>query len=106
MPPDLVLELAIVVSYAASSIRMHVGDNSFKELFAIAIAVVGGTLMTGGFGSIIGVAFGAITVGLVANAVFFIPSIDGAWFRVFVGAILLAAVFANERIRKRITGGI
>ncbi|MEP0941766.1 MAG: ABC transporter permease [Rhizobiaceae bacterium] len=80
--------------------------GNLQELFAIAIAVVGGTLMTGGFGSIIGVVFGAITVGLVANAVFFIPSIDGAWFRVFLGAILLAAVFANERIRKRITGGI
>ncbi|MGV6847313.1 MAG: ABC transporter permease [Marinibacterium sp.] len=80
--------------------------GNLMELFAIAIAVVGGTLMTGGFGSVIGVVFGAITVGLVSNAVFFIPAIDGAWFRVFVGAILLAAVFANERIRKRITGGI
>lgn len=80
--------------------------GNLMELFAIAIAVVGGTLMTGGFGSILGVVFGSITVGLVANAVFFIPAIDGAWFRVFLGAILLAAVFANERIRKRITGGI
>ena len=78
----------------------------FKELEAIAIAVVGGILMTGGFGSIVGVNFGAVTFGLVANAVFFIPWIDGAWFRVFVGTVLLAAVFANERIRKRITGGI
>ena len=56
----------------------------FKELEAIAIAVVGGILMTGGFGTIIGVVFGAVTFGLVANAVFFIPWIDGAWFRVFV----------------------
>ena len=78
----------------------------FKELEAIVIAVVGGILMTGGFGSIVGVVFGAVTFGLVANAVFFIPWIDGAWFRVFVGTVLLAAVFANERIRKRITGGI
>ena len=78
----------------------------FKELEAIAIAVVGGILMTGGFGTIVGVIFGAVTFGLVANAVFFIPWIDGAWFRVFVGTVLLAAVFANERIRKRITGGI
>ena len=78
----------------------------FKELEAIAIAVVGGILMTGGFGTIVGVVFGAITFGLVANAVFFIPWIDGAWFRVFVGTVLLAAVFANEQIRKRITGGI
>ena len=80
--------------------------GNLMELFAIAIAVVGGTLMTGGFGTVLGVVFGAITVGLVANAVFFIPAIDGAWFRVFLGTILLAAVFANERIRKRITGGI
>ena len=78
----------------------------FKELEAIAIAVVGGILMTGGFGTIIGVVFGAVTFGLVANAVFFIPWIDCAWFRVFVGTVLLLAVFANERIRKRITGGI
>ena len=58
--------------------------GNLMELFAIAIAVVGGTLMTGGFGTVLGVVFGAITVGRGANA----------------------AVFANERIRKRITGGI
>lgn len=80
--------------------------GNLMELNAIAIAVVGGTLMTGGFGSIIGVVFGAVTFGLVANAVFYIPWLDGSWYRVFVGAVLLAAVFANERIRKRITGGI
>lgn len=80
--------------------------GNLKELEAIAIAVVGGTLMTGGFGSVLGVIFGAVTVGLVANAVFYIPWIDGSWYRIFVGTVLLAAVFANERIRKRITGGI
>lgn len=80
--------------------------GNLKELEAIAIAVVGGTLMTGGFGSVIGVAFGAITFGLVANAVFFIPAIDGSYYRVFVGVVLLTAVFLNESVRKRITGGI
>ncbi|MBY6115923.1 ABC transporter permease [Mameliella alba] len=80
--------------------------GNLMELNAIAIAVVGGTLMTGGFGSVIGVAFGAVTFGLVANAVFYIPWLDGSFYRVFVGVVLLAAVFANERIRKRITGGI
>jgi simple sugar transport system permease protein len=80
--------------------------GNLKELEAIAIAVVGGTLMTGGFGSVIGVAFGAITFGLVANAVFFIPAIDGAYYRVFVGVVLLTAVFLNESVRKRITGGL
>lgn len=80
--------------------------GNLKELEAIAIAVVGGTLMTGGFGSVIGVMFGAVTFGLVANAVFFIPAIDGSYYRVFVGIVLLVAVFLNESVRKRITGGI
>jgi simple sugar transport system permease protein len=80
--------------------------GNLKELEAVAIAVVGGTLMTGGFGSVIGVMFGAITFGLVANAVFFIPAIDGSYYRVFVGAVLLVAVFLNESVRKRITGGL
>lgn len=80
--------------------------GNLKELEAVAIAVVGGTLMTGGFGSVIGVVFGAVTFGLVANAVFFIPAIDGSYYRVFVGVVLLTAVFLNESVRKRITGGI
>lgn len=80
--------------------------GNLKELEAVAIAVVGGTLMTGGFGTVLGVVFGAVTFGLVANAVFFIPAIDGSYYRVFVGVVLLIAVFLNEGVRKRITGGI
>lgn len=80
--------------------------GNLKELEAIAIAVVGGTLMRGGYGSVLGVVFGAITFGLVANAVFFIPAIDGSYYRIFVGIVLLIAVFLNESTRKRITGGI
>src|SRR6185503_6428733 len=80
--------------------------GNLKELEAVAIAVVGGTLMTGGFGTVLGVVFGAVTFGLVANAVFFIPAIDGSYYRVFVGVVLLIAVFLNESVRKRITGGI
>ena len=80
--------------------------GNLKELEAIAIAVVGGTLMSGGFGSVVGVVFGVITFGLVANAVFFIPAIDGSYYRVFVGVVLLTAVFLNESVRKRITGGL
>jgi simple sugar transport system permease protein len=38
--------------------------------------------------------------------VFFIPAIDGSYYRVFVGVVLLVAVFLNESVRKRITGGI
>ena len=49
---------------------------------------------------------GAVIFGLVQNAVFFIPWLDGSYYRVFLGTVLLIAAFANESIRKRITGGI
>lgn len=80
--------------------------GNLKELEAIAAAVVGGTVMTGGFGSIVGVLFGAVIFGLVQNSVFYISWIDGSYYRVFLGTVLLVAAFANENIRKRITGGI
>lgn len=80
--------------------------GNLKELEAIAAAVVGGTVMTGGFGSVVGVIFGAVIFGLVQNSVFYIPWIDGSYYRVFLGTVLLIAAFANENIRKRITGGI
>jgi len=80
--------------------------GNLKELEAIAAAVVGGTLMTGGFGTVLGVIFGAIIFGVVQQSVFFIPWIDGAYYRLFLGTVLLVAAFANENIRKRITGGI
>lgn len=80
--------------------------GNLKELEAIAAAVVGGTVMTGGFGTVVGAIFGAVIFGLVQNSVFYIPWIDGSYYRVFLGAVLLIAAFANENIRKRITGGI
>jgi len=80
--------------------------GNLKELEAIAAAVVGGTVMTGGFGSIVGVIFGAVIFGLVQNSVFYISWIDGSYYRVFLGTVLLIAAFGNENIRKRITGGL
>ena len=80
--------------------------GNLKELEAIATAVVGGAILTGGFGSVWGVVFGAIIFGLAQNALFYIPWLDGAYYRMFLGTILLAAALLNESIRKRFTGGI
>ena len=80
--------------------------GNLKELEAIAAAVVGGVILSGGFGSIVGVVFGAVIFGLVQNSVFYISWIDGSYYRMFLGTVLLVAAFSNETIRKRITGGI
>ncbi|MGF1627335.1 MAG: ABC transporter permease [Alphaproteobacteria bacterium] len=79
--------------------------GNLKELEAIAAAVVGGTLLTGGYGSVVGACIGALIFGVVAQG-FFYTNIDSDWYRVFVGGILLVAVGFNTFIRRRATGGL
>ena len=76
--------------------------GSLKELEAIAAAVVGGCLLTGGYGSAIGAAFGAIIFGTVSMGIFY-TDVDTDWFKVFLGAMMLIAVIFNNYIRKKVT---
>ncbi len=75
-----------------------------KEFEAIIAAVIGGCLLTGGYGSAIGAFFGAIIFGMVVIGLTY-TSIDQDWFQVFLGGMLLLAVVFNNAIRKRVTGG-
>ena len=70
------------------------------ELQAIAAAVIGGVLLTGGYGSVVGAVFGALIFGMVRQGIFF-TGVSTDWFQVFVGVMLLAAVLFNNFIRKR-----
>jgi simple sugar transport system permease protein len=70
------------------------------ELQAIAAAVIGGVLLTGGYGSVIGALFGALIFGMVQQGIFF-TGVSTDWFQVFVGVMLLIAVLFNNFIRKR-----
>jgi simple sugar transport system permease protein len=74
-----------------------------KEFEAIIAVVIGGALLTGGYGSVVGACFGALIFGVVQMGIFFTGA-DSDWFRVFLGIMLLAAVLFNNFIRKRVTG--
>ncbi|RWM94355.1 MAG: ABC transporter permease [Mesorhizobium sp.] len=74
-----------------------------KEFEAIICVVIGGALLTGGYGSVVGAALGAIIFGVVQQGLFF-TNVESSLFRVFLGSILLAAVLANTYIRRMITG--
>ena len=76
--------------------------GNLKELEAIAAAVVGGCLLTGGYGSAIGAALGAIIFGTVSMGIFY-TDVDTDWFKVFLGAMMLIAVVFNNYIRKKVT---
>jgi simple sugar transport system permease protein len=74
--------------------------GTLLELQAIAAAVIGGVLLTGGYGSVIGALFGALIFGMVQQGIFF-TGVDTDWFKLFVGAMILLAVLFNNVIRKR-----
>ena len=80
--------------------------GNLKELEAIAAAVIGGIVMTGGFGTVLGIIIGAFIFGIAKEAFFYIPGIDGSFYRVFLGLVIIASALLNENIRKRIMGAI
>ena len=74
-----------------------------KEFEAIIAAVIGGALLTGGYGSAVGAFFGAIIFGMVMIGLTY-TNIDQDWYQVFLGSMLLIAVVFNNLIRRRVTG--
>jgi simple sugar transport system permease protein len=72
-----------------------VGD----EFIFIIAAVVGGVRLTGGYGSAIGVAIGALIFGMVNQCIVF-AGWDPNWFKAFLGIMLLLAVVVNLWVSK------
>lgn len=71
-----------------------------QEFLTIIAVVVGGTLLTGGYGSAIGTVFGALIFGMVRQGIVF-AGIDADWYQVFLGVMLLIAVLLNRYVRSR-----
>ena len=74
--------------------------GELREFYAIIVVVIGGTLLTGGYGSAIGAVFGALIFGMVRQGIVF-TGIDADWFQVFLGVMLLLAVLVNHWVRRR-----
>jgi simple sugar transport system permease protein len=73
--------------------------GSQEEFLTIIAVVVGGTLLTGGYGSAIGSVFGALIFGMVRQGIVF-AGIDADWYQAFLGIMLLLAVLLNSYVRK------
>jgi len=71
-----------------------------QEFYAIIAVVIGGTLLTGGYGSAIGAAIGALIFGMVRQGIVY-AGVDADWFQVFLGGMLLLAVLINRFVRAR-----
>jgi simple sugar transport system permease protein len=65
----------------------------------IVSVVVGGVLLTGGFGSVTGIFIGTLTFAIVSQGIYF-TQIDRNWSNLIIGIMLLLAVGMNESFRK------
>ncbi len=70
------------------------------ELQAVAVTVIGGTLLSGGYGSIIGTILGAITFGMIQVGLV-LAHAPGHFFRTLTGFIVVAAVIFNTSVARR-----
>lgn len=71
------------------------------ELYAIAAAVIGGTSLSGGKGTIMGTFVGALIIGVIKNGMD-MKNIAATWQQVVLGAIIIIAVVIDQRKNKNL----
>lgn len=78
---------------------LQAGNGVGNEFLYIIAAVVGGTLLTGGYGNAIGVAIGALIFGMTSLSIVY-AGWDPNWFKAFLGVMLLLAVMVNLYVKR------
>jgi simple sugar transport system permease protein len=82
--------------------RLHsplpsIGDG--LELQAVAAAVIGGTALSGGIGTVLGAIVGALLIRVIDNGLV-MTQVDANWFKFAVGALTIFAVVSNTWLRR------
>lgn len=70
--------------------------GSTLELSAIAAVVLGGTLLTGGVGTVVGTLFGGLILGLISTLIIFNGSLNSAWILISSGALLFCFIVLHR----------
>jgi simple sugar transport system permease protein len=86
-----------ILAVRLTSVQANTGTGN--ELIYIVAAVIGGCLLTGGFGSAVGASLGALVFGMTQQGIVYLRW-DADWFYFFLGAMLLLAVLANRLVRR------
>ena len=90
--------VGMLLLFTTSTVQSNTGVG--QEFIFIICAVVGGCLLTGGYGSAIGAALGALIYGMANQGIVY-AGWDNNWLKAFLGVMLLGAVLLNEWVRKR-----
>ena len=69
------------------------------ELQAVAAAVIGGTSLTGGIGTVLGAIIGATLIRVIDNGLV-LTRVDANWFKFAIGMLLILAVVSNSWLRR------
>ncbi len=88
----------MLIAFRLTAVQADVGDGN--EFRYIIVAVVGGCLLTGGYGSALGAAIGAVIWGMISQGIGF-AQWNSDWRFLVLGALLLVAVLVNNYVRSR-----
>ena len=76
------------------------GEGVGKEFIFIIAAVIGGCLLTGGYGSIVGASIGALIFGMTQLGITY-AGWNPDWFKTFLGVMLLLATIVNTYVKRK-----
>ena len=103
------IALYVFVAVSAWLLGMHLlfgygvvqsGEGVGNEFVYIIAAVVGGCLLTGGFGSVLGSAVGALIYGMTSLGINY-AGWNADWFKTFLGVMLLLATLVNLWLKQK-----
>lgn len=101
--------LFMAVGFGAWLLGMHMlfeynnvqsGQGVGNEFIYIIAAVIGGCLLTGGYGSILGAAIGALIYGMTQLGISY-AGWDVDWLKTFLGIMLIGATLVNMYVKKK-----
>lgn len=71
------------------------------ELDAIAAVVIGGTLLTGGYGFVLGSVLGVLVLGIIQTIITFEGTLSSWWTKIFIGGLLLVFILLQRVLTAR-----
>jgi simple sugar transport system permease protein len=106
------IALFMGVGFGAWLLGMHLlfeynniqsGQGVGNEFLYIIAAVIGGCLLTGGYGSVVGASVGALIFGMTQLGITYAGwNVD--WFKTFLGVMLIASVLVNMYVKRKAEG--